>query len=156
MTPEQRILNTIERKKSDCLPIVFGFSNDETKRKYAEAFNMSYEEFSEYVGSNEIQPLFVIDDIYCFLKNKQLTEFAFENGFAFPDKGKNIVYDRWGVGWELTGGYGQRPVVHSLDNLKTLRSFQPPDIKTPGMFYHVEQQLSNLKRAGSATISHDI
>ncbi len=151
MTPEQKILCAIARKKNDGLPVDIGFSNEETKRQYAAAFHMSEEEFSAYVGSNDFQPLYLMEDIFCFLKNQRLVEFAVENGFAFPAPDRNLVYDRWGVGWELAGGYGQRPVVHPLDTIEALRNYQPPDLNIPGMFYQAEQQLNKLKQAGFAT-----
>ena len=63
------------------------------------------------------------------------------------------MYDRWGVGWELSGGFGQRPLVHPLDTPQKIGDFVVPDVDAPGMFGHVERDLPGLKAQGFAVLA---
>lgn len=152
MTHEERIRGALARRAVDCLPVVFGFSNDETKRLHAANFGMPFEAFCEYVGDNDIVQTCLAEDIQIYLTNPALSQYAFDLGYATADGTDNVVYDRWGVGWELSGGFGQRPLVHPLDTPQKIRDFHVPDVDAPGMFQHVERDLPRLKAQGFAVL----
>ncbi|MHB8973272.1 MAG: hypothetical protein ACYC3X_04900 [Pirellulaceae bacterium] len=63
LTHEERIRSALARREVDCLPVVFGFSNEETKRLHAARFEMPFEAFCEYVGDNDIVQTCLAEDI---------------------------------------------------------------------------------------------
>lgn len=132
MTREERALRTIFRQEIDYLPSQIYFASQSTKEGLQKALGFaSLEELEKYLD-NHLYLTFIMDDVFRYRENHELLKRAEEMGFARVDWEKGIVYDRWGIGFDMySDGFCIRHFP--LQNDEDLKRFEPPDPTKPGL-----------------------
>ena len=150
MTHEERVLKTVKKEKTDCLPVDFSFSNKRIEGGYAAKFHIQHEAFSEYLESDMVY-IPILDDLSFFIDNEEMIEYALNNGFAGMDESGEILFDRWGVGWAKESE-GVRPMIHPLDTPEKALEYEAPDPCKEGLFHAVEKNIKKYQSEGYTII----
>lgn len=150
MNSEERILNTIERKEIDRLPICFHFSDEKTEEMFAKEMSTSISEFRKLTDS-DIKRFYLMDDLQMNINNKDFVGYALEKGFAERRGEEDIIYDRWGIGW-INDGSTQKPKNHPLKKIDSVVDLKIPEINRDEQFYMVERFIKENKENGYAVI----
>jgi len=132
MTKEERVLRTIYKEKIDYLPSQIYFASQNTKKALQKALGFSSLEDLEVYLDNHLYLTSIMDDVFRYHENRELLKKAEEMGFARVDWENGIVYDRWGVGFDMNSdGFCIRHFPLQDDD--ELKRFQPPDPWKPGL-----------------------
>ena len=102
ISKEERVLRVINRKSVDYLPNQINFAN---RNKVNELCNMigfgDNEEFNKYLENHFYLTTTLNDKPKAYRDSKEEIEILKKQGYAYPDWDKKIVYDTWGVGFEV-------------------------------------------------------
>jgi uroporphyrinogen decarboxylase len=142
MTKEDRVLKTIRRESIDYLPSNIYFASHETKGMLAKTFDMtSTEELDEYL-ENHLHLTSPMDDTFRFRGDHAFLREAQKTVFADVDWKKGILYDRWGIGYDINTD-GICIVHHPLrgESKKEIEAFKAPNIDEPGNLALIEEDL---------------
>jgi len=150
MTHRERILGTIRREKVDRIPICFRFADKRTEDFFFEKLGIETDELKILLES-DIKFCFLLEDLQMHLKDKELIKYALKKGFATKGDRKNILYDRWGVGW-ATDSIGQRPVSTVIKDIKKVVDLKIPKISQEGQFHIVDKFFKEYEKEGYAII----
>lgn len=145
MTKEERVLKTIFKQKIDYLPSQIYFASQHTKERLRNSLGLSsLEELEQYLD-NHLYLTATLDDVFRYKEDPSLLKKAEDMGFARIDGEKGIVYDRWGVGFDMySDGFCIR--YFPLQNDETLKKFEPPDPYKEGLLSLAIQELNAYSR----------
>lgn len=89
---------------------------------------------------NHIVDCFSLGSVEEYLQNPLILKSAIDSGLAYQDVDNHIVYDIWGVGWDIIpdGGW---PKIHPLENLDNYHSYNFPDPYNPHMMDFVRDTI---------------
>jgi uroporphyrinogen decarboxylase len=134
MTKKERIKRMIKGQSIDRLPSDIWLS-DRASQKVMRALNLEPNELTEFLDNHFIM-IYQLDNHKAWEDPLSL-ELAIKYGF-FQFKGdKNIIYDDWGVGWDISHE-GIYSVFHPLEESENLSSLKVPD---PGNHHLFERAL---------------
>lgn len=150
MTKEERVLKAVKREYAQGLPVCFSFIDEHVKQYFEDKLGVSPSKFKEYID-NDIQQIYIYDDLQMYISNPGAVKYAIENGFAFKRDKEEILYDRTGVGWAVNSE-GQKPVEPPLRSLEDVEKFEFPLAEKAGMFEAVKKDLKQYKQAGYAVM----
>ena len=140
MSKEERVLKTIFEQEVDYLPSQIYFASQHTKEKLKEHLHLSsLEEVDQYLD-NHLYLTSILDDVFRYREDHVLLERAERMGFVQIDWQKGIVYDRWGVGFDMySDGFCIR--FSPLQSEEDLNKFRPPDPYKEGLLSLAIQDL---------------
>lgn len=142
MTKEERVLRTIYKKELDYLPSQIYFASQTTKEKLKEALGLSSMEALDEYLDNHLYLTSTMDDVFRYREDHELLKRAEEMGFARVDWERGIVYDRWGIGFDMySDGFCIRHFP--LQDEGALKKFEPPDPYKEGL---LSLALEDLKK----------
>ncbi|MGQ9623700.1 MAG: uroporphyrinogen decarboxylase family protein [Candidatus Caldatribacteriaceae bacterium] len=134
MTKEERVLRTIYKRELDYLPSQIYFASQTTKERLKEALGLSSMEELEQYLDNHLYLTSTMDDVFRYRENHELLKKAEEMGFARVDWKRGIVYDRWGIGFDMySDGFCIRHFP--LQDEEAIKRFQPPDPYKEGLLF---------------------
>jgi uroporphyrinogen decarboxylase len=142
MTRRERVLNTIERKSIDCLPSNIYFASQRSKTALQKEMGFATEaDLDEYLD-NHLVLAGLMDDVFRFAGDHAFLRQAEVTPFARVDWEKNILWDRWGVGYSTVSD-GIRMVHFPLAEAgpQEIHRFQVPELFTPGNFDYLEREV---------------
>ena len=132
MTKEERVLHTIYKNELDYLPSQIYFASQTTKEKLKGVLGLlSMEALDQYLD-NHLYLTSTMDDVFRYREDHGLLRKAEEMGFARVDWERGIVYDRWGIGFDMySDGFCIRHFP--LQDEDALKRFEPPDPYKEGL-----------------------
>jgi uroporphyrinogen decarboxylase len=142
MTKEQRVLKTIKKEDVDYLPSNIYFASHETKTGLANALDFSsIEKLEEYLG-NHLHLTSPMDDTFRFRGDHEFLRKAEKTVFADMDWEKGILYDRWGIGYDINTD-GICITHHPLKGKgrDEIRRFKPPNLDEHGNLALIEEDM---------------
>jgi uroporphyrinogen decarboxylase len=142
MTKEERVLKTIRKEEVDYLPSNIYFASYETKSGLAQKFNLqTIEELDEFL-ENHLRLTGPMDDTFRFRGDHDFLREAQKTVFADVDWDKGILYDRWGIGYDINTD-GICIVKHPLrgKSKDEISKFQAPNLDEPGNLALIEEEM---------------
>ncbi|MCX6089375.1 MAG: hypothetical protein NTX88_03175 [Candidatus Atribacteria bacterium] len=126
MTKKERIRCLIERKPVDRLPGDIWLSNRATEKLVRE-WSVTPEELMERLD-NHLVMVCQLDNHKAWEESSSL-ELALRYGFFHFEKEKNVIFDDWGIGWDISheGIYGVHHPLRDSDDLGSLTVPDPGD-----------------------------
>uniref|UniRef100_A0A7V4WLL4 Uroporphyrinogen decarboxylase (URO-D) domain-containing protein n=1 Tax=Candidatus Caldatribacterium saccharofermentans TaxID=1454753 RepID=A0A7V4WLL4_9BACT len=132
VTREERVLRTISRQEIDYLPSQIYFASQTTKEKLQNVLGLASPQDLEAYLDNHLYLTFTMDDVFRYREDHELLKRAEAMGFARVDWERGIVYDRWGIGFDMySDGFCIRHFP--LQDEDALKKFEPPDPTKPGL-----------------------
>ncbi len=102
LTNEERVLRTIKRESIDYLPSNIIFTNRLREKELATALGLTKEsELDDYLDNHLFFTSILQDKLLFFIDVKNVIEELHLLDFANPDWKNNIIYDSWGMGFEV-------------------------------------------------------
>lgn len=151
MTSRERMLNVIKGEPVDRLPVEIHFVDAAVLEYYAKQYKMNPNEFFEYL-ENDIRYVHTMDELGCYIQDKDLLEYAVKYGFAKPDPNNPRAYtDGFGITWDAWST-GQRPLSHG-HSWEELENFKMPDPHKPGMFYDFDNKVPGYREKDYAYVA---
>ena len=143
MTSKERMLAVIKGEPVDRLPVEFAFADASVVEHFAAHYKMTTSEFWDFL-ENDMRVAYTLDEVGCYMQDKELIEKAVEYGFAVRDTNRDYAYtDGFGITWD-SSSVGQRPISHGGDWEK-LKDFQMPDPRKEGMFYDFDNKVPGYR-----------
>ena len=151
MTSRERMLNVIKGEPVDRLPVEIHFVDAAVLEYYAKQYKMNPNEFFEYL-ENDIRYVHTMDELGCYIQDKDLLEHAVKYGFAKQDPNNPRAYtDGFGITWDAWST-GQRPLSHG-HTWEELENFKMPDPHKPGMFYDFDNKVPGYREKDYAYVA---
>jgi len=145
MNSRERFLAALTGKPLDMLPVDIHFADDVAQQCFCQRYGMEPEEFYTWLG-NDVRHTYVMDEIELFLQNKELMNFAFAHGYAFPNpRDSGLCFDQWGIGWSMVSD-GQLPVSSPLDDWDGLEKIKAPAPDSHYQFYMFDKCIEEYQR----------
>ncbi|QPM67404.1 uroporphyrinogen decarboxylase family protein [Atribacter laminatus] len=142
VTREERVLRTIRHDSIDYLPSNIYFASHEKKLSLMETFQFpSLDEFDDFL-ENHLYLTSPMDDTFRFRGDHEFLKNAEKTVFAKVDWGNGILYDRWGIGYDInTDGICIRHhPLRGKSNLE-IENYQAPNLNEPGNLALIEQDI---------------
>ncbi len=142
MTKKERIKRLIEGKSVDRLPSDIWLS-DRAFQKIAQVLGIESENLINFLDNHFIM-VYQLDNHKAWEDPFSL-ELALQYGFFQFKEGKNIIYDDWGVGWDISHE-GIYSVFHPLQGSVDLSSLKVPDPGGNHLFekaYQIKEKYQN-------------
>lgn len=136
----------IEGKSIDYLPSQLDFL-PRRKEKLCEELRISGDELEEWVGNHifYVYPLCAAEYYSSgSTEDWEMLNLAVARNLVQYDERLGVIFDNWGVGWKVNPN-GVWPYIHPLAGCASLEGFSPPDPTVPGIFDHVEKELSQKR-----------
>ncbi|MCX6088926.1 MAG: hypothetical protein NTX88_00835 [Candidatus Atribacteria bacterium] len=133
MTREERVLRTIRREAIDYLPSNIYFASHEKKLALRDAFHFcSFKELDDFL-ENHLYLTSPMDDIFRFRGDHEFLRKAKKTVFARVDWENGILYDRWGIGFDInTDGTCIRHHPLRGKSKEEIERYNPPNLDEPG------------------------
>jgi len=146
MTKQERVLRTINKEEIDYLPSNIYFAAHETKVGLKEALKLAtLDELDEFL-ENHLHLTSPMDDIFRFRGDHDFLRTAEKTVFAKVDWEKGILYDRWGIGYNIySDGICIAYFPLQGKDEAALKQFKAPNLDEPGNLALIE---ADLKKYG--------
>ncbi len=142
MTKEERVLKTIKREDIDYLPSNIYFASHETKVALKERLHLSSVDELDNFLENHLQLTGPMDDTFRFRGDHDFLRKAEKTVFADMDWENGILYDRWGIGYDInTDGICIRHNPLKGKNKDEIKKFRPPNLDEPGNLALIEEDM---------------
>ena len=152
MTKEERVLKTIKRESIDYLPSNIYFASLETKVKLTKVLNLSSIEGLDTYLENHLHLTSPMDDTFRFRGDHDFLKKAEKTVFANVDWEKGILYDRWGIGYDInTDGICIRHHPLRGKSNEKIKKYKAPNLDEPGNLALIEEDLE--KYSGDYLVS---
>jgi uroporphyrinogen decarboxylase len=145
MTKKERVQRLIRREGIDYLPSNVFFASPDTKISLQRSLGFaSLPELDAYL-SNHLPMTAIRDDIYRYRGNRPYLEQAQHTVHARVDWEKEVVYDRWGIGFDMKSD-GTCIAHHPLRGASEaeIMRYQVPDPDVPGNYDMAAEDLARL------------
>ena len=138
----------LRKPNGGSLPIFIHFADKVTEKKYADYFGMDLESFHQWLD-NDIQDVFLLEDIQMRNTDKEAIELSRRFGFAV-DKGlPNAAYDNWGCAWTMDC-LGQELRESPIKDIEEVYDWPYPDPDNPNIFYGISEIIQKIHDDGYA------
>ncbi len=138
MTKKERILRMIHKQSIDRLPSDIWLS-DRAAQKVVETLGIKPEKIIDLLDNHFIM-VYQLDNHKAW-EDPFALELAIRYGFFHYKKRKDIIFDNWGIGWDVSHE-GIYAVYHPLYNSEKISSLKIPD---PGN-QHLFERASQIKK----------
>lgn len=151
MTSRERMLAVLRGEPVDRLPIEIHFVDYAVLEHYARHYRMEPDDFFEFL-ENDMRYVYTMDEVGCYMQDKQLIDYGVKTGFATPVPGVADAYtDGFGITWDASA-IGQRPLSHGK-SWEELDNFQMPDPHKEGMFYDFDNKVPGFREKDYAYVA---
>ena len=142
MKPRERMQKMLANQEIDYLPSQIDFT-PKLILKMSKAFGFEPENVDEYAGNN-IKYAFSFGNVEEYMHDKATLILGEELGFARWDRDHEIVYDRFGCGWDrkIEGVFC---TAHPLEDLDKYKDYQFPDAKNSQMLRMAHDTVKKYK-----------
>ncbi len=127
---KERILRTIRREPLDYFPSQVDFTPVDTPR-IARGLGVAEGELEEAVD-NHLVYAYSMGNAEEYMHKPEIRNAAVALGLARVDERERIIYDVWGVGWDLTAE-GVQVKRHPVQDASSLRAYRFPDPEANGL-----------------------
>ena len=145
MTKKERVQRLIRRQAIDYLPSNVFFASPDTKISLQRSLGLaSIEELDGFL-ENHLPMTAIRDDIYRYRGNREYLEKAQHTIHARVDWEKEVVYDRWGIGFDMKSDgtcIAHHPLRGASD--REIMGYVVPDPDVPGNYAMAEEDLKRL------------
>ena len=140
---KERILRTIRREPLDFFPSQVDFTPVDTPR-IARGLGVAESGLEEAVD-NHLVYAYSLGNAEEYMHKLDIRKKAIELGLARMDEKQDIIYDVWGVGWDLTAE-GVQITRHPLQELSRLADYAFPDPGADGLMDFTRECVSRYGR----------
>ena len=136
LTHKERVQRAIRRAPLDYFPSQVDFTPRDVPR-IARHLGIADQELEQAVD-NHLVYAYSLSSVEEYMHNPELLQHAVGLGLARVDQQAGLVYDPWGVGWDLTSE-GVWVGFHPLADPGAYRSYRFPDPDAAGLMDYVER-----------------
>jgi uroporphyrinogen decarboxylase len=145
MTKKERVVRLIRRQQVDYLPSNVFFASPDTKISLQRSLGLASIEALDAFLENHLPMTAIRDDIYRYRGNRDYLKKAEQTVHARVDWEKEVVYDRWGIGFDMKSD-GTCIAHHPLGGASDteILNYKVPDPDVPGNYSMAEEDLKRL------------
>ncbi|MCC8161664.1 MAG: hypothetical protein LIO86_00495 [Lachnospiraceae bacterium] len=143
MNRRERMMAVVRGEPVDRLPVEITFADATVVERFAEHYKKTPEEFIDSL-ENDMRYAYTMDEVGCYMQDKEMLDQALKTGFAFPDPTRPYAYtDGFGITWD-SSSVGQRPLDKDRD-WEELENYTAPDPHKEGMFLDFDRKVGKFR-----------
>jgi uroporphyrinogen decarboxylase len=140
MSHKERVLRAIRRESLDFFPSQVDFTPNDLDR-IARGLGVAVPDIDEAVD-NHLRYAYSLGNAEEYMHDEPVRRRAQELGVVRVDEGRGVVYDIWGVGWDLHAE-GVWICHHPISNPDRILDYPFPDPDQPGLMDYAERLVAS-------------
>ena len=140
MSHKERVLRAIRREPLDYFPSQVDFTPKDLGR-IARGLGVGIEEIDE-AADNHLRYAYSLGNAEEYMHDETVLRRAQEFGLVRLEEDKGVIYDIWGVGWDLHAE-GVWVCRHPIQDPSKLLDYSFPDPDLPGLMDYVERLVAS-------------